>query len=86
MDAVFVDVLRRFLPLLGEQEMTAEAPLRELGLDSMQSIELLFALEDTFSIRLPEDVLTEETFSTAGRLWRATSAAIGDGSTAAGRT
>jgi acyl carrier protein len=37
----------------------------------MQSIELLFAIEDTFGISLPDEDLTDTTFATAGSLWHA---------------
>ncbi|MEU0008763.1 acyl carrier protein [Streptomyces sp. NPDC006314] len=71
MDARFTEMLKPFLPFLGDQPITADTPLRELGLDSMQAIELMFTLEDTFGVQLPDDALTEETFATAGNLWNA---------------
>ncbi|GHF48545.1 acyl carrier protein [Amycolatopsis bartoniae] len=86
MDPVFVDLLRPFLPFLGDREITSETRLRDFGLDSMQSIELLFSLEDSFDVRLPEDVLTEETFKTAGSLWGATAAALDGARGAVGET
>ncbi|MFD7028357.1 acyl carrier protein [Streptomyces sp. NPDC059917] len=71
MDARFAEMLKPFLPFLGDQEITPDTQLRELGLDSMQAIELMFALEDTFGVELPDEALTEETFTTAGSLWNA---------------
>ncbi|MGX1885239.1 acyl carrier protein [Streptomyces sp. NPDC055287] len=71
MDARFTEMLKPFLPFLGDQDITAETPLRELGLDSMQAIELMFTLEDTFGVQLPDEALTEQTFATAGSLWNA---------------
>ncbi|MEU6746229.1 acyl carrier protein [Spirillospora sp. NPDC046719] len=61
-----------FLPYLGAEPLAPEPPLRDMRLDSMQAIELMFALEDAFGIRLPEEVLVEETFRTAGNLLRVT--------------
>ncbi|MFC8845935.1 MULTISPECIES: phosphopantetheine-binding protein [unclassified Micromonospora] len=75
MDPRFVDLLEPFLKFLRGQEITTGSRLRELGLDSMQSIELLFAIEDTFGISLPDDDLNDTTFETAGSLWRAVQAA-----------
>ena len=75
MDERFTALLTRFLPARGDRELTPETPLRDLGLDSMQSIELLFAIEDEFGVSLPDDDLTDTTFATAGNLWRAVSAA-----------
>ncbi|MET9831679.1 acyl carrier protein [Streptomyces sp. NPDC006385] len=76
MDARFTEMLKPFLPFLGEEPITADTPLRELGLDSMQAIELMFTLEDTFGVQLPDDALTEATFATAGSLWNAAVAAM----------
>ncbi|MCX4743044.1 MULTISPECIES: acyl carrier protein [Streptomyces] len=76
MDARFTEMLKPFLPFLGEEPITADTPLRELGLDSMQAIELMFTLEDTFGVQLPDDALTETTFATAGSLWKAAVAAM----------
>ncbi|MFC6093992.1 acyl carrier protein [Saccharothrix sp. BKS2] len=75
MDPRFTALLTRFLPARGDRELTPESSLRDLGLDSMQSIELLFAIEDEFRVSLADDDLTDTTFATAGNLWRAVSAA-----------
>jgi acyl carrier protein len=37
--------------------ITPEAPLSELGLDSLALMEFVFAVEDAFHLRLPEDKL-----------------------------
>ncbi|WP_367139693.1 MULTISPECIES: acyl carrier protein [Streptomyces] len=76
MDARFSELLTPFLKFLGEQEITPDASLRELGLDSMQAIELLFAIEDTFGVTLPDDDMNDTTFATAGSLWTVISAAV----------
>ncbi|MGW2640675.1 acyl carrier protein [Streptomyces sp. NPDC001348] len=75
MDALFVETLTPFLPFLHGDTITEDTPLRTYGLDSMQAIELMFALEDTLGVSLPDEALVEETFTTAGNLWRATQAA-----------
>ena len=69
MDSGFTTMLRPFLKYAGDQEVTAESRLRDLGLDSMQAIELLFAIEDGYGVTLPDDKLVDATFETAGRLW-----------------
>lgn len=76
MDARFTELLAPFLKFLGEREITPEASLRELGLDSMQAIELLFAIEDTFGVTLPDDDMNDDTFATAGSLWTVVRAAV----------
>jgi acyl carrier protein len=82
MDSRFEDLLRSYLPLLGDRPLTEDTPLRDLGLDSMQSVDLLFALEDEFGAALPDEDLNEATFATAGSLWRAVDAARNAGAAA----
>lgn len=69
LDQQFLDLLRARLPLAGDGPITADSALRSLGVDSMRSIELLFAVEDAFGIVLPDDRLTDQTFETVGTLW-----------------
>ncbi|WP_405805516.1 acyl carrier protein [Streptomyces sp. NBC_00210] len=84
MDARFTELLTPFLKYLRGQELTEDSVLRELGLDSMQSIELLFAIEDTFGIALADEDLNDATFATAGTLWKAIEAASGGSAGGAG--
>jgi acyl carrier protein len=67
----FTALLRPFLRFLGDQEITPSSSLNDLGLDSMQAIEVLFAVEDAYGIEFPDDRLSETTFATAGALWDA---------------
>ena len=69
MDAAFPDLLKPFLKYAGTQPITAEASLNELGLDSMRAIELLFTIEDIYGVSMPDELLTDSTFATAGSLW-----------------
>ena len=71
MDPRYVEMLSGFLKFRGDRQITEDSNLRDLGLDSMQSIELLFAIEDTFDVSMPDEVLTESTFASAGSLWQA---------------
>jgi len=76
MNSDFVTLLTPFLPLLRNQVLTPEMRLRELGLDSMKSIDLLFGIEDVFAITLADEDLNDHTFATAGNLWNAISVAL----------
>lgn len=69
MNSDFVEMLRPFLRFAGDEEITARSRLRDLGLDSMREIELLFAVEDTFGVSVPDDKLVDSTFETGGGLW-----------------
>lgn len=69
-DEKFEDIVRRHLPFLGaDEELAGDAPLRDLGLDSLGAVELLSALEHAYDLRFHEDALTLETFATPDRLW-----------------
>ncbi|MEV4878667.1 phosphopantetheine-binding protein [Streptomyces cyaneofuscatus] len=76
MDPRFTEALTPFLKFLNGQEIDPQAPLRGYGLDSMQAIELLFALEDTFEVTFPDDAMNDTTFATADALWQVVSAAL----------
>lgn len=71
MDADFSTVLQPFLKYAGELRITEASRLRDLGLDSMRAIQLLFAVEDAYQVSLPDELLTDSTFDTAGSLWAA---------------
>ncbi|NDZ79681.1 acyl carrier protein [Streptomyces sp. SID10853] len=81
MDSRFTELLRPFLKNAGPGgvEITPDTDLRRLGVDSMQAIELLFSVEDTFGISLPDEELNDTTFATAGSLWRVITAQLPDG-------
>lgn len=71
MDPDFPQVLQPFLKYAGDEEITSSTRLRDRGLDSMRAIQLLFAVEDMYSVSLPDELLTDATFDTAGSLWAA---------------
>ncbi|MGN9910038.1 phosphopantetheine-binding protein [Phytohabitans sp. LJ34] len=65
----FDEVLRRHLKYLPAGEPLApDADLRSLGLDSMAAVDLLFDIEDSFDIVLPDEALVEQTFTTPAAL------------------
>jgi acyl carrier protein len=68
-DAEFAAVLRPYLKYAGEEPISDDARLRDMGLDSMRAIELLFAVEDTFGVSIPDERLTDATFETGRSLW-----------------
>jgi acyl carrier protein len=67
----FIEMLRPFLKYAGARPVQPGDSLRDLGLDSMREIELLFAIEDSYGVVLPDEMLTDTTFATAGQLWAA---------------
>ncbi|MFH9294941.1 acyl carrier protein [Streptomyces sp. NPDC017520] len=76
MDPRFTEILTSLLKFLGDGAITPQSSLRDLGLDSMLAVELLFAIEDEFAIALPEEAINDTTFATAGSLWAAISSAV----------
>jgi acyl carrier protein len=75
--AVFVATLARHTSEdLPGGPVLAEASLVELGFDSMNLVNLLLDLEETFDVVFGEEQLSAETFSTPGTLWEATAALL----------
>jgi acyl carrier protein len=72
MDEKFTTVLRPHLPFLpADRQLSDSDALRDLGLNSMQAIEVLFTVEDAYGAVIPDDKLNDETFATVGTLWQA---------------
>lgn len=69
MNTEFVALVGRYLKYTDGRAISSDAPLRDLGLDSMAAVELLFAVEDTYDIVIGDEHLTDATFETAGALW-----------------
>ena len=69
MNREFTTILREHLRYAGDGEIDAESSLRDLGLDSMGAVELLFAVEDTYGVVIPDERFTDATFETGGALW-----------------
>lgn len=75
-DPEFEALLRRRLPHLpADAPLRPDDPLKDLGLNSMLAVELIFDLEDEFDVVLPDEAMTEATFATAAVLWAAVGAA-----------
>jgi acyl carrier protein len=68
-NAEFAELLRPYLKYVGDQEILPDSRLRDMGLDSMRAIELLFAVEDAYGVVIPDEQLTDATFETGGSLW-----------------
>lgn len=50
-----------------------DALLVTLGIDSLEVVEIIVAIEDQFDIMIPEEMLTPEIFATPGSIWQAIS-------------
>lgn len=79
----FQELLRPHLPYAAAGPLGAGDDLAALGLDSMAVVQLLSDIEAGFGVELPDEILDEATFATAGSLWAAVSALVGSGAGAA---
>jgi len=71
-DQQFEELLRSYLPFLAADEtLDDDTNLRDLGLDSLGTVELLAALEARYDVRFMDEALSLETFATPGVLWAA---------------
>ncbi len=69
-DNQFETSLRRHLPFIAPEETLAPGSnLRDFGLDSLGTVELLAALESAYDVRFTDDALTMESFETPEVLW-----------------
>jgi acyl carrier protein len=73
-DSGFEDVLRPHLPYAGGRALRPDDALADLGLDSLEVINLLLDIEGTYGLAFPDEMLTAETFATVGSLWDAVAA------------
>lgn len=59
-----IELIRNFLndrQGVGATKVVPEAFLADLGVDSLMMLELVFAFEDQFGIKLPEDLKSPKT-------------------------
>jgi len=74
-DEQFEELLRRYLPFLpADEALEKDTGLRDHGLDSLGTVELLASLEGTYGVRFVDDALSMDTFNTPGVLWATLSA------------
>lgn len=67
-DPEFEGILRQALPRLSS--VAPDICLREHGLDSLATIDLLLRLEEHYTVSIPDELLSGETFATPASLWR----------------
>lgn len=71
-DVAYEATVRRFLPRLsGDKALLPDADMPALGLNSLNMLGLLDALEDERDVSFPMEALTHQTFSTPATLWAA---------------
>ncbi|MEV0805996.1 acyl carrier protein [Micromonospora sp. NPDC050200] len=70
LDERFEGMLRGYLAFLSPTDtLTEDTPLRDFGLDSMATVELISDLESAYQVRFVDDLLSLENFATPGTIW-----------------
>ncbi|NEO67782.1 MAG: acyl carrier protein [Moorea sp. SIO4G2] len=65
-------ILREYLPLVADdEEIAVEADLTDLGLDSMNAVNLMLDIEEEFEVSFPESMLNAEVFYSVSTLAKA---------------
>jgi acyl carrier protein len=69
-DDEFEALLRQHLPFIApDEKLSSGSPLRDFGLDSLGTVELLANLESRYDVRFTDDALAPESFETPKVLW-----------------
>lgn len=70
-DEQFEEIVRGHLPFLpSEEPLDADLVLRDYGLDSMSTVELLAALEKAHGVRFTNEAMNLDNFTTPRTVWR----------------
>ncbi|MFP3992321.1 acyl carrier protein [Streptomyces sp. E11-3] len=73
-DQQFEETLREYLPFLAaDEQLSPDTNMRDMGLDSLGTVELMGSLENTYDVRFVDDALNLDTFATPAVLWEALS-------------
>jgi len=75
-DDQFEKIIRVHLPFLApDEQLATDSDLRDLGLDSLGTVELLASLERGYDVRFVDQMLSLESFATPAVLWNTLSTA-----------
>ena len=50
-----IEIVRHEKPDLPEDKLTPDTPLADAGIDSLDALTILFAIEEQFKIQIPDD-------------------------------
>lgn len=67
MDERILEIIRRHMPQ-GDTPLSAETPLEDLEIESLDLVEIIFEIEDTFDIEIPYNANEENEFTTVGQI------------------
>ena len=69
--AALHDLVIRYLPIEETADVDPNACLADLGLSSVDAVDLLFAIEERIGVLFPESLIRPETFATLNSLYYA---------------
>lgn len=72
----FEQLVRDHLMLGTDQLLEPDRPLSQYGLDSMRTVSLLVAIEQSYQVTFPDELLVPATFATTDALWTALAALL----------
>jgi acyl carrier protein len=68
----FARLIRSRCRFIGPADsLDPDASLADLGVDSLELVELIVDIEDTYGIEVPLEILTPEMFASPGTIWLA---------------
>lgn len=67
LDGRILDIIRKHVPG-GERPLAAATPLEELEIESLDLVEIIFEIEDTFDIEVPYNANEKLEFQTVGQI------------------
>lgn len=67
MDEQILEIIRKHMPE-GDKPVTAATPLDDLAIESLDLVEIIFEIEDTFDIEIPYNANDEGEFTTVGQI------------------
>ncbi len=67
MDEQILEIIRKHVPH-GDKPVTAATSLEELEIESLDLVEIIFEIEDTFDIEIPYNANDEADFKTVGEI------------------
>jgi acyl carrier protein len=66
----FDAILRRHCQMPStDTQIDPDTLLTSLGMDSLEVVEFIVSIEDTFDLSIPQELLTPQTFATPATVW-----------------
>jgi acyl carrier protein len=74
----FQRLIRPRCRFIGAGDFDPDAPLSAMGVDSLEVVDLIIEIEDSYGIEVPQELLTPEVFTSTVTIWLALRGLIGE--------